>query len=172
MKTLQRRHRILEYLKQTDEPVSAASLAAMFSVSRQVVVGDIALLRASGMEIAATPRGYILPDPTEQKHIHQIACSHELSEMVDELQICVDNGCSVLDVRVDHPVYGELVGKLQLNSRYDVEQFMQKVSANSAHALSELTNGIHLHTLSCPSEAAYERVRARLYEAGYLLTTE
>ena len=87
--------------------------------------------------------------------------------MEAELQMMVDNGCTVLDVIVEHPVYGQLTGALQLSSRYDVRQFILR--ANAAQPLSLLTEGVHLHTLSCPDEAAFGRVRGELAGAGFLL---
>ena len=84
----------------------------------------------------------------------------------------MDNGCAVLDVVVEHPVYGQLVGQLQVASRYDVEQFLNRVRSGSARPLSELTDGIHLHRLRCPSEEAYRRVCRQLDEAGFLLKDE
>lgn len=171
MKAVERRAQILAYLEQQTKPVSATVLAKQFSVSRQVIVGDVALLRAGGADISATPRGYLLSHESAGL-IRQIACFHTQEQMGSELMICVDHGCSVLDVVVEHPVYGQLVGQLQLNSRYDVQQFLQRVEQESAHSLSELTDGIHLHTLRCPDEAAYQRVRQALAEAGMLLKDE
>ena len=87
--------------------------------------------------------------------------------MEAELEIMVDNGCTVLDVIVDHPVYGQLTGALQLSSRYDVRRFIQR--AGAAQPLSLLTEGVHLHTLSCPDEDAFRRVLEELRGAGFLL---
>ena len=81
----------------------------------------------------------------------------------------VDNGCTVMDVVVEHPVYGQLSGQLALSNRYDVTEFIRKVSEHDAKPLSTITEGVHLHTLSCPDEAAFERVRAALAEEGFLL---
>jgi len=61
MEAQERREKIARRLEQADGPVSATALAKEFSVSRQIIVGDVALLRAAGLDIAATPRGYILP---------------------------------------------------------------------------------------------------------------
>ena len=72
----------------------------------------------------------------------------------------VDNGCTVIDVVVEHPLYGEITGQLQLSSRYDVQQFLEK--AQCAAPLSSLTKGVHIHNLRCPSEEAFQRVRERL----------
>ena len=40
---------------------------------------------------------------------------------------------------------------------------------SDARPLSELTEGIHLHTLSCPDEAAFGRVCRELRRLGVLL---
>ena len=53
----ERRRAVARALEEADGPVSAAALAERFSVSRQIIVGDIALLRAAGADISATPRG-------------------------------------------------------------------------------------------------------------------
>ena len=55
-----RRKEILQLLERQSGPLSAGRLAGRLGVSRQIIVGDIALLRASGTDITATPRGYIL----------------------------------------------------------------------------------------------------------------
>ena len=163
-----RRSAILARLKHENGPVSATALAKEHGVSRQIIVGDIALLRAGGEPISATPRGYLL-DRENAGELHTVAVRHTTQEMERELQICVDNGCTVLDVVVEHPVYGQLVGQLQLSSRYDVEQFLNRSRSSAARPLSDLTGGIHLHRLLCPDEAAYQRVCRQLDEAGLLL---
>lgn len=168
MNASQRRKAILEQLCQSNTPLSASALARQFSVSRQVVVGDIALLRATGQAIDATPRGYLLQRP-DARLTRTIACHHDLDGMEQELLLCVDNGCTVQDVIVEHPLYGQLTGQLQLASRYDVRQFMEQSRKAQAAPLSLLTDGIHLHTLLCPNEDAYQRVCAALRGAGILL---
>lgn len=168
MNATQRREAILERLQMGGAPVSATVLAGEFGVSRQIIVGDIALLRAAGHQIHSSPRGYIREQSSSGIE-YTVAVNHSEEEMERELQICVDNGCRVLDVAVEHPVYGLLRGELQIGSRYDVEQFLLRVRSSSARPLSELTSGIHLHTLRCPSEEACQRVRRQLREAGYLL---
>lgn len=167
MNAAQRRDSILDYLKNASGPVSATALAGMFSVSRQVIVGDIALLRAAGCGVSATPRGYVLDRPAGGL-LRKLACVHTAEQMGEELNIMVDNGCTVVDVIVEHAVYGEITGALSLSSRYDVSEFLRKVAEAHAEPLSKLTGGVHLHTLRCPDEAAFGRVRARLAEEGFL----
>lgn len=168
MRAEERRQAIQDTLSRTGGPISAAALARQFSVSRQIIVGDIALLRASGLAISATPRGYVLPHSSAGL-LHTLACRHRPDQMVDELNAIVDQGCAVVDVIVDHPIYGQLTGPLQLTSRYDVEQFAARCREHSAAPLSLLTGGIHLHTISCPSEEAWERVRDKLRALHFLL---
>ena len=172
MKADERRNEILKRLNASAEPVSASALAAAFGVSRQIIVGDIALLRAGGENISSTPRGYLTGDDSRrpQALLRRVACLHDESLMERELQICIDQGCTVLDVIVGHPIYGQLIGQLSLTSRYDIDQFIRKINEEKAHALSELTDGVHLHTLQCPSQAAYERVLEGLSAAGILYT--
>ena len=168
MEAASRRQAILDRLRSADRPVSASALAAGLNVSRQIIVGDIALLRAGGAEISATPRGYVLPRATDGI-TRTIACRHTLVQTGQELDILVDNGCTVLDVIVEHPVYGQLTGQLQINSRYDVEQFLARIRDSDAAPLSMLTGGLHLHTLCCPNEDAYTRACAALKAASLLL---
>ena len=163
-----RRQKIREMLERADHPISATAMAARLGVSRQIIVGDVALLRAGRAEIAATPRGYMLRRGAEGL-VRTVACRHSAVEMAAELNAVVDQGCAVLDVIVEHPVYGQLTGSLQLRSRYDVEQFIHRCQGAGAAPLSLLTEGIHLHTLSCPDEERYQAELEALGRLGILL---
>ena len=81
----QRRAAVAECLAKAGQPVSATALARQFSVSRQIIVGDIALLRASGLEVSATPRGYVLPK-SYQGLEYRVACLHATEDMAQELE--------------------------------------------------------------------------------------
>ena len=150
MDAQQRRQMIASRLAESSQPLSAGSLAQELSVSRQIIVGDVALLRAGGLDITATPRGYLLP------------------QMEEELNAIVDQGCTVLDVVVEHPIYGQLTGPLHLSSRYDVAQFLTRCAQSAAAPLSQLTEGVHLHTVRCPDRQAADRVREALERLGLL----
>ena len=164
----QRRAAIAQFLRQAQKPISAAALAKEFSVSRQIIVGDVALLRAGGMEISATPRGYMI-QRSPAGLVRRVAVRHSAQDMESELTSIIDQGCIVLDVIVEHPIYGQLTGPLQLASRYDVGQFINRCQQAEALPLSQLTEGIHLHTIACPDQAAYQRVCQSLQELGFLL---
>ena len=94
--------------------------------------------------------------------IRTVACRHTLDGTEQELLIMVDNGCTVLDVVVEHAVYGQLTGRLQLSCRADVACFLEKVRSCAALPLSALTEGIHTHRLRCPDGETLERARAAL----------
>lgn len=165
MKAEERRAVIAQTLT-ADRPISATALAGRFSVSRQIIVGDIALLRAAGLDIVATPRGYKLGETTGL--IRAVACLHTAGQTEAELLTMVDHGCTVVDVVVEHPLYGQITGQLSLASRYDVAQFVGKI--RDSVPLSALTGGVHLHHLRCPDEAAYQRVCRALEGLGILYT--
>ena len=119
-------------------------------------------------------RPHSLDDVVGQKHIlgergllRRIACMHSAGETRDELDAMVDCGCTVVDVIVEHPVYGQLTAPLHLSSRLDVDQFMKRM--DGAAPLSQLTGGVHLHTLSCPDETAYEHLLQLLRQRGFLV---
>ena len=164
----ERRAAVARMLEGAEDPVSAAALARQFSVSRQIIVGDVALLRAGGARILATPRGYVMdrqPDGVERT----VACVHTPEQMEAELTAIVDAGGEVVDVIVEHPVYGQLTGILGVASRYDVKEFVRRVETDGARPLSDLTGGIHLHTIRCRDEKSFQRVQKALANEGFLL---
>ena len=167
MTAAQRREKIYTQLMTAAAPVSATVLAKQYGVSRQIIVGDIALLRAEGRNITATPRGYMIV--TTGGITVQLAVCHSAAETRDELYAMVDCGCLVQDVIVEHPVYGQLTAPLQLASRYDVDQFIRSMTSSDARPLSALTEGIHLHTLSCPGSEALAHLKENLRQMGVLL---
>lgn len=164
---MDRKQKIIEEIKKCDKPISATKLASLLGVSRQIIVGDVALIRASGTNIIATPRGYVL-DQQNIDNLYTIAVKHNQNELADELYTIVDMGGEVIDVIVEHAIYGQLTGKLHISSRYDVEQFLKKVNTYEAVPLSQLTDGIHLHTIQCQNIDIYNRIIQSLSEKGYL----
>jgi uncharacterized protein len=165
----ERRRRIFAWMERRRGPVRGSELAKQFDVSRQCVVQDIAILRAGGAEILATPQGYRLPDQTKLAHREILACDHPANRTEEELHILVDHGVKILDVIVEHPLYGELRGSLMLESRADVQDFLQRMRAKKASLLSSLTGGVHLHTVEAHRAEMVTRAKAKLRERGFLL---
>ena len=162
---MDRKAAIIEAIRTSETPVSASALARKMHVSRQIIVGDIALIRASGTQIIATPRGYVW-ERSNAGSERKIAVLHAPQQMREELYTIVDQGAEVVDVIVEHPTYGQLVGQLQLSSRYDVDQFIDRMQGNEP--LSQLTHGVHLHTIRCRDAAVFERVENALRKKGLL----
>lgn len=168
MTAAERRERIMQTLSRAANPVSAGALAAAMGVSRQIVVGDVALLRAGGAEIEATARGYKLKK-AEEGFAGIVACAHSTAEqMRQELYTVVDNGAAVVDVAVENALYGEIRGNLNITSRYEADCFMREAESSPESLLSRMTGGVHLHTLRCPDEQTFERVKAELEKRGIL----
>lgn len=165
----QRRRRIVAWMRGHGTPIRGGELAKRLRVSRQCLVQDVAILRARGEQILATPRGYRLPDEPNHAHREILACRHEPERTKEELEILVDHGVRVLDVIVEHPLYGELRGSLMIESRADVQDFLQQVKAVHASLLSSLTGGVHLHTVEASRPEMIARAKTRLRARGFLL---
>lgn len=166
----QRRARLWELLQQRRSPVTGSELAALLNVSRQIIVQDVALLRAQGKSVIATPRGYLaLADEKAARPRRTVAVKHsaDLACIERELTAIVDEGGHVIDVIVEHPIYGELRGVLMLQSRRDVQEFLNKMEATGAEPLSSLTDGVHLHTIEAESHAVLDRIEQVLDELGF-----
>lgn len=170
LNSFKRREQITTRLGNSTEPVSASVLAGELEVSRQVIVGDIALLRASGLSILATPRGYVLPQPEEGGIVRTIACKHGTLSTAEELYRITDNGGAVLDVIVEHPVYGQITAPLQIRSRYDADRLVESLAHHKAQPLSLLTDGVHLHTIRCKDETTFQRILQALQDGGLLFS--
>lgn len=161
---------MLDQLMSSEEPVTGTELAQSLGVSRQVIVQDVALMRARGINILATPQGYVLGEKITGRKKVVIACRHGRDDLPKELGIMVDHGAKVLDVIVEHPIYGELRGLLMLKSKQDVEKFAAKLEASEAKPLSHLTNGVHLHTIEVDDEEKLAMIKEALKKEGILLT--
>lgn len=162
-----RRYKIIETLKSSEKPISATSLAKKFGVSRQIIVGDIALLRASNIDIIATNRGYLLGQKINFTRIFKV--SHDKPRTRDELNIIVDGGGSIIDVFVKHSVYGKITGQLNISSRREVDLFIEKSQEIKNLPLSSLTNTIHYHTVWAESEEVLDFIEEDLRKGGFLV---
>lgn len=164
-----RRDRIVEIATGAIEPITGAELANMLGVSRQVVVQDVAILRAEGSPILATPRGYFVPrfDARTRTSREIIAVRHDRDQIEIELTTLVDLGIRVIDVAVEHPVYGELRGLLMLSSRADIRAFLERLEGSEP--LLALTRGVHLHTIEASTSRTLEAGRSALRDLGILL---
>ncbi len=164
-----RREQILGLLRRSNgKIISASAMAAQFNVSRQIIVGDIALLRAGGVDIVSTARGYQLQGGSEGI-VRTICCRHREDQLLDELYTIVDNGGAAVDISVEHPVYGVLSAPLRIFSRYDADELQKALAEKHAAPLLTLAGGVHSHTVSCPNAESFERICRILREKGILI---
>lgn len=167
----ERREKILSILKNSEGPIKGTDLSEQLEVSRQVIVQDVAILRARGESILATPQGYLIPQIYgKKKLVKTIVCTHKNNEEIEEeLRIIVDLGGKILDVIVEHPLYGEIKSQLQISSRHDLRQFIDNLNETKAEPLSSLTDGIHIHTIEVDDERTLKRIKEGLLEKKYLI---
>ncbi|ABR46263.1 3H domain protein [Alkaliphilus metalliredigens QYMF] len=170
MNTQERRAVIAKRLEERKGPIKGTELAKWLQVSRQVIVQDIALLRAEGTAVIATPQGYVILKSDKKGLTKTVVSKHEnYEEMEEELQIMIDHGARVVDVIVEHPLYGEIRGMLDISYGQELKMFMKKIRTEKAEPLSSLTYGIHIHTLEVPSEESFNKMNQALMEKGYLI---
>jgi uncharacterized protein len=169
-----RRDWILSFLRENSSPITGAELATKTNVSRQVIVGDITLLKAKNEPIIATSQGYMYLKASTPVQLFErtIACSHTPEQAEEELMLLVDHGVTVKDVKIEHPVYGDLTASIMVTNRQEVQQFMKKVLSTKASFLSELTDGIHLHTITATSEQALDAAERALLEGNFLINND
>ena len=165
-----RRNEILRILEENDKPVSGLALSKELNVSRQVIVQDIALLRAVNKNILSTNKGYLLFDDHKSGKVRRSVCvCPKDEEILDEFYAIVDCGGRVLDVVVEHEIYGQIMVDLIINNRQDAVSYVEKTRDRNAKPLNILTNGVHYHTIEADNEAILDRIEARLQELGFLV---
>jgi len=153
---MERKYQILEMLKKSKTPVKGKYLAELFDVSRQIIVSDIAQLREEGHKIVATRDGYLYDAGNKVRRV--VAVKHSPKDIHDELRRIVENGGKVLDVIVEHPVYGEIIGRIDVSTLDEVEKFVSLLASSGTKPLSEISNGVHLHTIEAPDEETMEKI--------------
>lgn len=168
----ERRRLIIDTLQSAVKPITGRALGEMTNVSRQVIVGDITLLKAKNEPIVATSQGYIyIQDQATLGKIEKtIVCKHTPDQTMEELNILVDNGITVKDVKIEHPVYGDLSASIMVSNRNEVIEFIKRIRESEASYLSKLTeDGIHLHTIVADNEDQIKNAEEALRKADILV---
>ncbi len=138
MTGVERREKLLSMLAKSKEPIAGAEMAKRLSVSRQVIVQDIALLRAADNNIVSTNRGYVLLKPGKCERIFKVR--HTAEEIEKELQIIVDNGGRILDVFVYHKIYGVVKAPMNIKTRKDIYEYVKTLSSGKSSPLLKITD--------------------------------
>ena len=165
-----RRILMVKLLKDASNPIPGRELGELMNVSRQVISGDITLLKAKGEPIIATNRGYVYMHQMNEQGIEKvIVCNHTSHQTEEELNILVDNGITVKDVKIEHPIYGDLTASVMVSNRSEVKNFIENIKQTNASLLLELTEGIHLHTIIAKSEQEIKNAEDALRKADILV---
>lgn len=162
----ERRAQMIDKIRKSASPVSGTSLAKQMKVSRQVIVQDIALIRANGIDVISTNRGYRINSPGNVSRVFKVI--HTPEQVEEELNLFVDNGGVVKDVFVYHKVYDVLKAEMNLKSRADVRRYLSELSAGKSGLLMNVTSGYHYHTILAENEETLDMIAAELQAKGFL----
>lgn len=167
MKAERRREEILSLVGNAENPIPAGVLAEKFAVSRQVIVQDIAILRANGYGVTATNRGYVLNVKLRPSRVFK--CRHSLEEIIDEGELIIGAGGRIEDIFVNHRVYGRISARLDLITRTHVEELCRSLVSGASKPLMSVTAGYHYHTVSADDEDALDKIEVLLRDRGFLI---
>ncbi len=162
----ERRTKIINLLKQSEVPLSGTQLAGQVGVSRQVIVQDIALLRANAYAIVSTNQGYLLSDSFTASRVFKVI--HTDEEVEEELSLIVDCGGRVENVFVSHKIYNIVKAPMNIRSRLDVKRFIDNLTSGKSSLLKNVTSGYHYHTVTAESEELLDYIHDALKERGFL----
>ena len=162
----ERREQILKILKNSDKPVAGTELAKQLQVSRQVIVQDMALIRANGVEILSTNRGYVIDEERTASRVFKVI--HTDGQVEEELNLFVDHAGKVEDVFVFHKVYGVIKASMNIKSRRDVKNYMEGISTGKSTNLKNLTSDYHYHTITADDEQTLDMIQEELRQRGFL----
>ena len=156
----ERRTKIVELIQNSEKPLSGTALAKQCDVSRQVIVQDIALIRASGYDIISTNRGYIIQEPLVRERVFKV--NHTDEQLEEELYSIIDLGGTVVNVMVNHRVYGHMEAELRINSRRKVEAFMEDIRSGKSSPLKNITYNYHYNKVAADSEETLDLIEEAL----------
>ena len=166
MKGNERRKKIIQMLSESEKPISGRELADALQVSRQVIVQDMALLRAQEHDITSTNLGYSLLKQDKVRRVFKVM--HTDEQVGEELSLIIDYGGVVEDVFIYHKVYGIVRADLMIRCRKDIEAFLQDLAAGKSGLLKNVTSNYHYHTVSAPTEKLLDLIQQQLMEKGFL----
>lgn len=165
----ERRIQVLDLIKLSKTPINGSTISKQMGVSRQVIVQDIALLRANKHDIISTNRGYILSVPeVTSKLTRVIKVCHTDEQICEELSCIINLSGQILDVWVDHEVYGKFSAELNISNDDDIEKFVRQMQNNKVTPLKNITNNCHYHTISAPTVKLLDLIEQELKELGFI----
>lgn len=163
----ERRAFIVDRIKSSEKPISGTKLAELCEVSRQVIVQDVALIRASGYDIMSTNRGYIIHEQKSFRRTFKV--QHTEEQVEDEMNSIVDLGGKLINVCVNHRVYGRMEAELNVGSRRKVAEFMDDIRNGKSSPLMKITSNYHYHMVEAESEEVLDEIEQMLDKKGILI---
>ena len=165
-----RRMKIRQMLLDAHQPLSGTALAGALHVSRQVIVQDIALMRAEHLPILSTNKGYLLgPDAVRSSQPKRVFfVRHATDRVLEEFMTVIDLGGRILDVAVEHDLYGPIRADLLIENRQDAQDFVDRLKNCRDNPLKVLTDDCHFHTVAAPSEKLLDLIESELRSRGFL----
>ncbi|MGN1084269.1 MAG: transcription repressor NadR [Lachnospiraceae bacterium] len=167
MKAKERRKEIAAIIMGEKEPVSGAALSERLGVSRQIIVQDIAMLRAEGYDVLSTHQGYVIAKGPFAERTFKVRHTSEQTE--DELSCIVGLGGTVVNVFVWHKVYGKIEANLNIFSERSVAQFIDGIQSGKSTELMHITSGYHYHTVRADSAEMLDNIEQALKAKGYIV---
>lgn len=165
MKAEERRRAIIKQLADSPCAVSGGALAEKLGASRQIIVQDISVLKASGYDILSTHSGYILKGGNLKERVFKLR--HTSEQTFDELSAIIQYGGTVADVFVWHKAYGKVTVQLNISTPKDVEDFMYAIKTGKSSELMHITDGYHYHTVRAETEDILDNIANILEKKGY-----
>ena len=147
-----RRKKLIFLMRESEQPLSGTQLGQVTGVSRQVVV--------------STAKGYLLNEPKCATRVLKVCHTNEQVE--EELTTIVDLGGTVLNVMVNHRVYGRVEAALNIRNRRDVQGFLNDLRTGKSVPLLNVTSGYHFHKISAESEEVLDEIEHALQKKGFL----
>ena len=165
-----RRMKIRQMLLDARQPLSGTALAGALHVSRQVIVQDIALMRAEHLPILSTNKGYLLgPDAVRSSQPKRVFfVRHATDHVLEEFMTVIDLGGRILDVAVEHELYGSIRADLVIENAQDAADFVARLVGCRDNLLKALTDECHFHTVAAPSEKLLDLIESELRSRGFL----
>jgi len=74
----------------------------------------------------------------------------------------------VVDVMVNHRIYGRMTAPLSIRSRRDVQNFISSLHSGKSIPLMNITSGYHFHRIAADQEIILDEIEAMLRERGFL----
>lgn len=167
MKPYERRKELALILASKKCAVPGDELAKELKCSRQIIVSDIAILKASGYDIISTNRGYIINSSPLLEKVFKV--KHTSEETKEELNLIVNSGGIVADVFVWHKVYGKIKADLNIFSPAGIDKFIEGIKSGKSTELMNITDGYHYHTVKADSAKILDEIEYELNKRNFIV---